>query len=62
VVSLSSELIRPSAPLAHLDLIGSEDATAGAARAQLRPDDPTPQRGRAALLVPAFKAPEKVSA
>lgn len=62
MVLLSSELIRPSAPLAHRDLIGSDDAADGTARAQPRPDDPTPQRGRAALLVPAFKAPEKVSA
>jgi hypothetical protein len=62
VVSLSSELIRPSALLAHLDLIGSEDAADGDARAQLRPDAPTPRRGCAALLVSAFKAPEKVSA
>ena len=62
MVSLSSELIRPSAPLAHLDLSGSEGAADGAARAQLRPADPTSRHGRAALLVPAFKAPEKVSA
>lgn len=51
-----TRLIRPPAPLAHSDLIGSEDAADEAARAQLRPDDPTPPRiGRSALLVPAFR-------
>jgi hypothetical protein len=54
-----------SAPLAHADLIGSEDAAEKAAPAHLDLDldEPTPpRRERAALLVPVFRAPEGESA
>ena len=51
--------IRPPAllaPLAHPDLIGSEDHGGEAARTRLGPDEQTPpRRGRAALLVPVFQ-------
>jgi hypothetical protein len=48
------------APLAHPDLIGSEDHADEAARTRLGPDEQTPpRRGRAALLVPAFLASEE---
>jgi hypothetical protein len=52
-------LIRPPAPLAHPDLIGSEDAADEAARPHLGPDETTPpRRGRSAVLVPVFQAAE----
>ena len=57
-----SRLIRPPAPrepLSHPDLIGSEDAAEETANSHLGPEEPTPpRRGRAALLVPAFRTPE----
>ena len=47
------------APLAHPDLIGSEDHGGEAARSRLGPDEQTPpRRGRASLLVPVFLAPK----
>jgi hypothetical protein len=50
----------PRAPLAHADLIGSEDIADEAARPRLGPEDKTPpRRGRAAVLVPAFRGPEE---
>lgn len=53
-------LIRPPAPLAHPDLIGSEDIPEEAASPGLGPEDQTPpRRGRSALLVPAFRGPEQ---
>lgn len=51
-----STLMRPPAPLAHDDLIGSEDAAEEAAHAHLDPEEETPpRRGRSALLVPVFR-------
>lgn len=48
------------APLAHPDLIGSEDHADEAARSRLGPDELTPpRRGRASVLVPAYQAPEE---
>jgi hypothetical protein len=48
------------APLAHPDLIGSEDHADEAARSRLGPEELTPpRRGRAALLVPVFLAPKE---
>ena len=48
------------APLAHPDLIGSEDIADEAARLRLGPEDKTPPRhGRAAVLVRAFQGPEE---
>jgi hypothetical protein len=53
-----SPLMRPPAPLAHSDLIGSEDAAEEAALSPLDPDELTPpRRGRSAVLVPAFRGP-----
>jgi hypothetical protein len=50
----------PPAPLAHTDLIGSEDIADEAARARLGPDELTPpRRGRAAVLVPTYREPEE---
>jgi hypothetical protein len=47
------------APLAHPDLIGSEDHADEAARSRLGPDEQTPpRRGRASLLVPVFLTPK----
>ena len=47
------------APLAHPDLIGSEDVADEAARSRLGPDEQTPpRRGRASLLVPVFLTPK----
>ena len=52
--------MRPSAPLAHPDLIGSEDIADEAARPSLGPEEPTPPRGvRAAPLVPVVQGPEE---
>jgi hypothetical protein len=49
-----------SAPLAHPDLIGSEDIADEAAPLHLGPDDKTPpRRGRAAVLVRAFQGPNE---
>jgi hypothetical protein len=46
------------APLAHPDLIGSEDHADEAARSRLGPEELTPpRRGRASVLVPAFQGP-----
>ena len=54
-----SEPMRPAAllaPLAHPDLIGTEDHADEAARSRLGPEEQTPpRRGRAALLVPVLK-------
>jgi hypothetical protein len=48
------------APLAHPDLIGSEDIADEAARLRLGPEDKTPPRhGRSAVLVRAFQGPEE---
>ncbi len=48
------------APLADPDLIGSEDIADEAGRSRLGPDELTPpRRGRAAVLVPVFHAPEE---
>lgn len=47
----------PIAPLAYPALIGIEDPEE-AARAHRDPDEPTPRRGRAAVLMPVFRAPE----
>jgi hypothetical protein len=48
------------APLAHPDLIGSEDIADEAAPMRLGPEDKTPPRhGRAAVLVRAFQGPEE---
>ena len=53
------QFIRPPAPLAYPDLIGTEDAADEAARTHLDPDDPPPTRRiRAAPLLPAFSDPE----
>jgi hypothetical protein len=50
--------VTPLAPLAHPDLIGSEDHADEAARSRLGPEDETPRRiGRAALCLPAFQKP-----
>jgi hypothetical protein len=47
-------------PLAHPDLIGSEDIADEVASMRLGPDEVTPpRRGRAAVLVPAFSRPEE---
>ena len=47
-------------PLAHPDLIGSEDIADEAALLRLGPEDKTPPRhGRAAVLVRAFQGPEE---
>jgi hypothetical protein len=55
-----TETIRPPAPLAHPDLIGSEDIADEATRARLGPDELTPpRRGRAAVLVPSYREPEE---
>jgi hypothetical protein len=52
--------MRPPAPLAHPDLIGCEDVADEAARPRLGPDEKTPpRRGRAAVLVPAYREPEE---
>lgn len=54
---------RATAPLAHPDLIGSEDIADEVAFVHLGPEDKTPpRRGRAAVLVPAFHGPEEGSA
>ena len=48
------------APLAHPDLIGSEDHADEAARSRLGPEELTPpRRGRASVLMPAFQGPEE---
>jgi hypothetical protein len=48
------------APLAHPDLIGSEDIADEAAPLRLGPEDKTPPRhGRAAVLMRAFQGPEE---
>jgi hypothetical protein len=48
------------APLAHPDLIGSEDIADEAAPARLGPDEQTPpRRGRASVLVPSYREPEE---
>ena len=48
------------APLAHPDLIGSEDIADEALPLRLGPDDKTPpRRGRAAVLVRAYRGPEE---
>lgn len=48
------------APLAHPDLIGSEDHADEAARSRLGPEDQTPpRRGRASVFVPVFQHPGK---
>ena len=53
----------PLEPLAHPDLIGCEDIDDEADHPYLAPDETTPpRRGRAALLVPAFRGPEPGSA
>jgi hypothetical protein len=50
----------PLAPLAHPDLIGCEDIADEAARPRLGPEEKTPpRRGRAAVLVPAYRGPEE---
>ena len=50
----------PRAPLAHPDLIGSEDIADEVAPLRLGPEDKTPPRhGRAAVLVRAFQGPEE---
>lgn len=50
--------LRPSAPLAHPDLIGCEDIADEAAPLRLGADESTPpRRGRSAVLVPAFRDP-----
>ena len=55
--------MRPPAPLADPDLIGCEDVADEVARAPLGADEATPpRRGRAAVLVPAFRGPEPDSA
>ncbi len=55
-----SALMRPPAPLAYPDLIGSEDAAEEAAHPHLGPDETTPPRhGRAAMLVAAYPASEE---
>ncbi len=49
----------PREPLAHPDLIGCEDIDDEPDHPYLAPDETTPpRRGRAALLVPAFRGPE----
>lgn len=49
---------RPLEPLAHPDLIGHEDIADEAARSRLGPEEKTPpRRGRAAVLVPAYREP-----
>ena len=55
-----TEPMRPPAPLAHPDLIGSEDIADETAPARLGPDELTPpRRGRAAVLVPTYREPEE---
>jgi hypothetical protein len=55
-----TETIRPPAPLAHPDLIGSEDIADEAAPARLGPDEQTPpRRGCASVLVPSYREPEE---
>ncbi len=50
----------PRPPLAHPDLIGCEDIADEANHPHLGQDEMTPpRRGRAALLVPAFRGPEQ---
>ena len=50
----------PREPLAHPDLIGCEDIADETDHPYLAPDETTPpRRGRAALLVPAFRGPEQ---
>lgn len=50
----------PPAPLAHPDLIGSEDIADEAAPARLGPNEQTPpRRGRASVLVPSYREPEE---
>ena len=52
--------MRPPAPLAHPDLIGSEDIADEAAPARLGPDELTPpRRGRAAMLVSTHREPQE---
>jgi hypothetical protein len=61
--AMRSELMRPPAPLAHPDLIGSEDAAEDAAYPHLGPDEKTPPRhGRAVMFVAACLASEEVGA
>ncbi len=58
----SEPMRRPAlpAPLAHPDLIGSEDIAEEAARSRLGPEELTPpRRGRASVLVPVFMAAPK---
>jgi len=57
-----SLLIRPPAPLAHPDLIGSEDIVEEAALPHLGPEEKTPPRGCSAMLLPVFQAPKAESA
>jgi hypothetical protein len=54
--------MRPRAPLAHPDLIGCEDIADETARPSLGPDELTPPRRRAAVLVRAFRATEEGTA
>ena len=50
----------PLEPLAHPDLIGSEDIADEVASIRLGPDEVTPpRRGRAAVLVPVFGSSEE---
>ena len=57
VYARRSGLIRPPAPLAHADLIGSEDIADEAAYPRLGPDEKTPPRhGRVAKLATATQA------
>jgi hypothetical protein len=57
------EPLRPPAPfepLAHADLIGSEDIFDEVAPLHLGPDEKTPpRRGRAAMAIPVFRGPEE---
>lgn len=55
-----SALMRPPAPLAHPDLIGSEDAAEEAAHPHVGPDETTPPRqDRAAMFVAAYPVSEE---
>lgn len=56
-------LASPPAPLAHPDLIGSEDIADEVSPTRLGPEDITPSRhGRGTMLVPVFRGPEEGSA
>jgi hypothetical protein len=56
VVPLPQYAPRPPAPLAHPDLIGSEDAADEAASRKLGPEEETPPRGsRASRSIPVYR-------